>query len=153
MRKLRILAVSSGGGHWVQLLRLRPAFEGHQVVFVTVNEAYRSDVGLEGFRTINDATRWSKIGLLRMAARLAWILLHERPDVVISTGAAPGFFALRIGKLLGAKTIWMDSIANVDELSLSGQRVRRYADLWLTQWAHLARPEGPHFIGGVLCSL
>ena len=136
----------------MQLLRLRPAFQGQEVVFVTVNQAYRSDVSADRFYRINDATRWSKLGLLRMAGRILWILLRERPDVVISTGAAPGYFALRIGKWLGARTIWLDSLANVDELSLSGRRVQRYADLWLTQWPHLARPGGPHFIGGVLCS-
>ena len=36
------MAVASGGGHWVQLLRLTPAFVDLDLVFVTVNEAYRS---------------------------------------------------------------------------------------------------------------
>jgi hypothetical protein len=40
----RILAVSSGGGHWVQLLRLRPALRGADLAFVTVNSAYQSDL-------------------------------------------------------------------------------------------------------------
>ena len=70
--------------------------------------------------------------------------------VVISTGAAPGFFGLAFGKLLGARTIWIDSMANVEELSLSGRQVRRFADLWLTQWPHLARPDGPRYEGGVV---
>jgi hypothetical protein len=35
-RKKKILAVASGGGHWVELIRLSPAFEGHVVVFATV---------------------------------------------------------------------------------------------------------------------
>lgn len=56
------------------------------------------------------------------------VLLH-RPDIVISTGAAPGFFALLFGKLLGARTIWIDSIANAEQLSVSGQKVKLFADL------------------------
>jgi hypothetical protein len=44
----KILAVSSGGGHWVQLLRLAPAFKGHDVVYVTVNRNYRGQVGMPG---------------------------------------------------------------------------------------------------------
>jgi UDP-N-acetylglucosamine:LPS N-acetylglucosamine transferase len=99
---------------------------------------------------INDASRWDKIGLILMAARLLAIILRERPDVVISTGAAPGYVALRLAKLIGGRTIWLDSIANVDELSLSGRKIRRHADLWLTQWPHLARPDGPQFLGAVL---
>jgi hypothetical protein len=69
---------------------------------------------------------------------------------VISTGALPGYFALRLAKLFGARTVWIDSIANAEELSMSGQKVRPYADLWLTQWAHLASAGGPEFRGSVL---
>lgn len=134
----------------MQLRRVTPAFAEHDVAFVTVNDAYRSDVGSDRFYLINDATRWNKLGLLKMALRLFRIMLRERPDLVVSTGAAPGYLAIRIARLLGVRTVWVDSIANVEELSLSGQRVGRYADVWLTQWPHLARPEGPHYAGAVL---
>lgn len=148
--KKRILAIASGGGHWVQLLRLRPAFEGHRVTFVTVNPGYQADVPGERFMLVNDATRWDKLGLVRMALRLIWIMLRVRPHVVISTGAAPGFFAIRLGRLLGARTCWIDSIANVEQISMTGELVRPHADLWLTQWPHLAREGGPRFAGAVL---
>ena len=78
------------------------------------------------------------------------IVLKERPNIVISTGAAPRYFALRLGKIFKAKTIWIDSIANVEKLSLSGLKVGPYADLWLTQWPHLARENGPFYRGAVL---
>lgn len=148
-KRKNILAVASGGGHWVQLLRLRPAFEGRRVAFVTVRDSYKADVG-EGvpFYVINDATRWDKIGLATMCLRLLWIILRERPGVIISTGAAPGYFAIRFGKLLGARTIWLDSIANVEQMSMTGCLVRRHADLWLTQWQHLAGPDAPPVADG-----
>ncbi|MCA8970607.1 MAG: UDP-N-acetylglucosamine--LPS N-acetylglucosamine transferase [Planctomycetes bacterium] len=148
--KKRILAISSGGGHWIELLRVRPAFEGHDVTWVTVRESYRQDVLGDAFVVVPDATRWDKMRLARCAMKILWTILRTRPHVVVSTGAAPGFFGIRIGKLLGAKTVWLDSIANVDELSMSGQRVAKHADLWLTQWEHLASPQGPTFRGAVL---
>jgi len=146
----KVLAVASGGGHWVQLLRLRPAFWASEVVYVSVNNAYRADVAGNRFYRVSDATRWSKLRLVRSALQILLILLRERPDVVVSTGAAPGYFAIRIGKLIGARTIWLDSIANVESLSMSGALVERYADLWLTQWTHLAQENGPRFKGAVL---
>jgi len=88
--------------------------------------------------------------LLILACNLIWIFIKEKPGVVISTGAAPGYFALLLGKWFGARTIWIDSMANIEDLSMSGSRVGRYADLWLTQWPHLAKSEGPHYAGGVL---
>jgi UDP-N-acetylglucosamine:LPS N-acetylglucosamine transferase len=97
-----------------------------------------------------DASLWNKFKLLWLAARVAMLMIRLRPDVVVSTGAAPGFFAVLFGKKLGARTIWLDSIANPDVMSKSGQKVRPYADLWLTQWEHLAGPDGPKFAGAVL---
>ena len=134
----------------MQLLRLRPAFEGCDVIFATAKEGYRADVEGAPFRVIIDANRSNKLRLLRSAWSIFSLLRRERPDVVISTGAAPGFFALKMGRLLGIRTIWVDSIANAEELSMSGSQAGSCADLWLTQWPHLARDGGPTCFGNVL---
>ena len=150
VRSARVLLVASGGGHWVQLLRLRPAFEGADVAYVCVRPTYAADVPGCRYFTVNDATRWNKVMLAVMALRILVVLLRVRPDVVVSTGAAPGYFALRFGRLLGARTVWIDSIANVERLSMTGTLVRRFADRWLTQWPHLAQEGGPEYAGSVL---
>lgn len=146
----------------MQLLRLSPAWEGCDIVYATTHPDYENDVraiaanGLTPrFYTFPDANRWQKLRLVRQLLAVVYIVLRERPDVVISTGASAGYFALRFAKLLGRRTIWVDSIANAEELSLAGQQVRRFADLWLTQWPHLAGPaEGggvaPRYLGSVL---
>ncbi|MEZ5165890.1 MAG: hypothetical protein R2695_05120 [Acidimicrobiales bacterium] len=99
---------------------------------------------------IPDATRWDRLRFLHMVVKVAILLVRVRPDVVISTGAAPGFVALRLAGLVRSRTVWIDSIANCEEVSLSGRRIGPRADLWLTQWPHLARPEGPRYEGAVL---
>jgi UDP-N-acetylglucosamine:LPS N-acetylglucosamine transferase len=147
--KPKALAVASSGGHWMQLQRLIPAFEGYDIVFVTVLESYRRQVSNK-FYVVRDANRWNRFGLITLAATMAWIVHHEKPDVVVSTGAAPGYFAVLFGHLFGARTIWVDSMANVDHLSLSGRLAGKHADLWLTQWPHLARTDGPYHAGAVL---
>jgi len=146
----RILAVSSGGGHWVQLLRMSKVFASQEVVFVTTNAMYRCDVPAAKLYAVTDASIWNKFRILWQAFEVLTVVLRERPDVVISTGAAPGYFAVRFGKMLGARTIWVDSIANVERLSMSGSKVGPYADLWLTQWKHLALDSGPACRGAVL---
>jgi len=147
----KILAISSGGGHWIQLLRLRPAFDGCKVVYATVLEGYRSDLDEKAdFRVVPDSNRSNKIGLIRSAISIFWLIYRLRPDVVVSTGAAPGYFGVRFGKLLGARVIWLDSIANADELSMSGTKAGAFVDLWLTQWPHLAKKKGPKHFGNVI---
>lgn len=131
-------------------MRIAPALDDADVAFVTVQREYADDVGGRRFYVVNDATRWNKLAVALMALRLLVIILWERPDVVITTGAAPGYFALRFGRWIKAKTVWLDSIANAEELSMSGRIAGRYADLWLTQWPDLAGDEGPEFAGAVL---
>jgi hypothetical protein len=146
----KLLAVASGGGHWVQLLRLEPAFVDCEVVFVTVGPAYRADVQDRKFYWVPDATRHTLVRLIRATLGILWIICKERPDVILSTGAAPGYVAIRLGKVFGARTVWVDSIANAEQLSMSGAMAGRCADLWLTQWPHLAKQNGPHYRGAVL---
>lgn len=119
------------------------------MAYLTTDSGHRSEVGTARFYTVNDANRWNKLALIRCALQLLAVLLRERPTVVVSTGAAPGYLAIRCARLMGARTIWVDSLANVEELSLSGRMASSTADLCLTQWPHLA--EGPvRYLGAVL---
>ena len=145
-----VLAIASAGGHWVQLNRLRPAFDGFKLILATTKESYRSEIVGADFRVVPDCNRWEKFKLLKSAVSIAWLIIRKKPDVIVTTGAAPGYFAIRIGKLLGKRVAWIDSIANAEELSMSGQKAGRHADLWATQWEHLARADGPLFFGNVL---
>lgn len=140
----RVMAVSSSGGHWIELLRVAPAWAGCQVLYVTTNPLLRADLDridigdgpAPRFAAVPDASQWNKLQLLRLAARVGWLVASFRPQAVVSTGSAPGYFACRFAKLFKANTVWLESIANVDELSTSGRIVEPYADLWLTQWPH-----------------
>ncbi|WP_205853732.1 glucuronosyltransferase [Phenylobacterium deserti] len=145
----RVLAVASAGGHWTQMMRLTPALQGCDVVFVSTLPQERLPPGVR-LHVVPDANRNAWFGMVRLILSMGWVVLRERPDVVISTGAAPGYVAIRLARLFGARTVWLDSLANVDQLSMSGRLARAHADLWLTQWPHVAKPEGPHFLGSVI---
>ncbi len=145
----RVLAVASGGGHWVQLLRLQPAFAGTEVRWMTTKAGYSKDVDTPLF-VVQDANLTKRWAMFKMFLQVGWVVLRLRPDVIVTTGAAPGLAALAWGRVVRAKTVWIDSIANAEELSGSGAKAKHLADVWLTQWEHLARPGGPGYWGGVL---
>ncbi len=152
MRK-RVLAVASGGGHWVQLMRLAPALDvTEEVVYASSHPGCASDVPDNEFYCVGDASRWNPGKVLVVGIKVMWVVLRVRPGVVITTGAAPGLIAIVIGRLSGARTLWLDSIANVDEVSLSGRAAIRCAHLALTQWEHLAGKDdsGCEWRGAVL---
>ena len=135
---MKVLAIASAGGHWIQLLRLQPAFEGHEVVFISTKQNFNETVKGREFYAIPDASRWNKLGLIKVFFTIGKRISTIKPDVIITTGAAPGLLAILNGKLRGIKTIWVDSIANVDELSMSGKLAKLFAGRTYTQWSHLA---------------
>lgn len=147
----RILAVASAGGHWVQLTRLSAAFADSDTLYVTTIAGETAPSGDRAVARISDGSRNERWRLAVAAAQLAVLIFRFRPDAVITTGAAPGYLALRLAKLRGCRTVWLDSIANAEEISMSGKLAWPYADLWLTQWEDLAGArEGLEFWGRVL---
>lgn len=149
-RTTRVLAVASGGGHWVQLLRLRPAFEGAEVHYATVDASCAQVVAPSPVHIYPDANQDTKLKLALAALRLLMIVLAVRPHVVVSTGAAGGYFAIRFARLLGARSIFIDSIANARQLSLTAQMCRGVADQVLSQWPAVAAKNGVECWGAVL---
>ncbi len=150
-RPPKVLAIASAGGHWVQLLRLLPAWDGCEITYVSTKAYCQNEVdGLAksrgqsrpAFHVIPDVSRWSgKLQLLSCACRVFILVWRIRPDVVVTTGALPGLIALVAATPLRSRRIWIDSIANVEKLSLSGRKARRFATLWMTQWDHLAETD------------
>jgi len=132
------------------MCRLQPAFVDCDLIFASTDHKYYENVTDFRYFSLPDASMWNKPKLLWQALSVLVLLLRTQPDIVLTTGASVGFFGIFFGKLLRKKTIWVDSIANCDELSLSGQKIKRFADLYLTQWPHLARAEGPHYVGSVI---
>lgn len=147
----KLLAVASEGGHWIQLMRLRPAFEDMNPVYVSTNPGLAKAFSIRNFRIIPDANMDKKAKLVWVLLKAFLLVVKERPTHIISTGAAPGFAVLLCGRLIGAKTIWIDSIANADELSAAGAKAKYIAHHWLTQWEDLtAKYEGLEYKGRVI---
>lgn len=145
-----ILAVSSGGGHWIQMLRIAPAFRGADVHYATTDPSAADQVEAAGFHTFVDANKDTPVRLIVCALKLAWIVATVRPDAVFSTGAAGGLLAIRIARLFGARTMFIDSIANARELSLSARLSRGVADRVLCQWPRVAEITGTEYRGAVI---
>lgn len=149
-RPTRVLAIASAGGHWQQLMELRPAFEGCDVLFATTLKGLPQEFDAAPSIIVPDCNRNDVLRMPWMVLTIGARLLAYRPDVVISTGALPGLIALTLAKVMRAQTIWVDSIANAEEMSMSGKHARRVADLWLSQWPHVAEAEGADYYGAIL---
>lgn len=137
--KRKVMAVASIGGHWIQLLRIsRPMEEKYEMVYVSNHPKCATMVEGQRFYQTIDFSRSDAWKLAPSFFKAVRMLRREKPDAIITTGAAPGLVFLLVGKLFGKKTIWIDSIANAEQLSASGRIASKFASRTYTQWKDLA---------------
>jgi len=132
------------------MMVLREDLAGVEMIYANTFPGLGESIGLNNCYLIEDCNRDTPMSVIRCARDIFVLIRKERPDLIISTGAAPGLIAIVIGKIFGCRTIWVESVANSIELSMSGRLAGKFADLWLTQWQHLSRPKGPLYWGSIL---
>jgi beta-1,4-N-acetylglucosaminyltransferase len=140
---MKIGITFSSGGHYLEAMnacRSLLADEKHSYFFVT----YRQNRPVPGNVRVHYVTH-PKHG---WAVRRAWLLLlnsiqslavyaKEKPDLIISTGADVTLPTMLIAKFFGKKLIFIESGANVNHPSLTGQLIYRFADLFIIQWEEM----------------
>ncbi|WP_156840073.1 glycosyltransferase family protein [Novosphingobium aquimarinum] len=146
----KLLVAASKGGHWDQVMMLRDVFAPYSVAYATTDRNLSVANGTERAYDLPDCNRHTPLLLLQCFLISFWTVWRFRPNYVVSTGALPGLLCILFGRLLGAETIWVDSVANAERLSMCGRVATCVATVTLTQWEHLARPEGPSYVGSIL---
>lgn len=138
-KKMRVCLAASAGGHMAQLLKFARILSDYETFVITTSSTVQKKLREYGrVYVVGECNRKRLIRVITVLFRTIQIILREKPDVVISTGAAVGCIACFLGRLIGAKVVWIDSITNVQWISLSGRMVRYVADLFLVQWPDLA---------------
>ena len=123
------------------------AFANHDVIWAVSGN--KDVVGDKADHRLTDANKETPLKLIQLGCEVIKVLARERPEIIVSTGAAPGLLAILFGRLMGAKTLWIDSVANSARLSLSGRIARLIANATLTQWKHLVTG-GVEYWGAVI---
>lgn len=132
----RILLVGSSGGHLRQLLALRPwwASRTHAwVCFDTPDAASGLAEEEQVWWAFHPTTRNLKNFLLN-AGLAVRVLRSFRPTVVISTGAGVAFPFFVLGRLVGARTVYLEVYDRIETPTLTGRLCRPFSELMLVQW-------------------
>lgn len=133
----KVLIISSPGGHWIQAQRLIPAFENCHLALSSTYSNVEEALNLYPYFKVTDFNRNNMFGIFKTLKSLYIIDKEFRPDLVVSTGAAPGLLAGFYWRLKGRRTVWIDSIANSESISLSGKIASYFFNETLTQWPYL----------------
>lgn len=136
--RMKLLLVSSSGGHFKGLMQLQPFWSLYQRSWVTFNTpTTKTALVGEDVTWAFSPTNRHLSNLLRNAL-LSWKILRSfHPDLVISTGAGVAVPFLILGKLLGCRTIFVESITRIETLSLSARLVLPFLDVLYVHWPQL----------------
>ncbi len=137
---MKICLAASSGGHLTELLCLRDAWKGKQHFFVTTS---KNTLDLLSSDTTSYLISWGNRKnphlIVRMLFQCIKIIVKEKPDVLLSTGAAVGCILGLLIKCTGGKVIWVDTISHLEHLTMSGRIIRPFANLFFVQWPELAK--------------
>jgi UDP-N-acetylglucosamine:LPS N-acetylglucosamine transferase len=133
-------------------MKISKSWQQHSVVCVSTLPVVRDSIEKLGpVYIIGECNRQHPFKALAVLVRSIRVVWKERPDVVLTTGSLPLAMVALVAKLFGARIIWIDSITNVERLSMSGRLVRPFADLCLTQWAHLQpKYKNVQYVGAII---
>lgn len=148
---MKVCLVGSSGGHLAHLYMLRPFWRDKERFWVTFDkEDARSLLKSEKVYPCFFPTNRSLKALI-INTGLAWkVLRKERPDLIISSGAAVAVPFFYLGKLLGAKLIYIEVFDRIDKPTLTGKIVYPIVDKMIVEWEEMKKvyPKAINF-GGI----
>lgn len=132
---MKICLVGSSGGHLIQLYELKQWWSKHDRFWVTFDKQdSRSLLEDEQKYWCFHPTNRSIKNLIKNTFLAVKILKREKPDIIISTGAAPAIPFFYIGKLIGCKLVYIEVYDRIDSPTLTGKLVYPIADKFVLQW-------------------
>ena len=140
--KLKICFAASSGGHYEQLLMLKPLMEKYDSFIVTEKTSYKTEVKNKRTYYLCQVNRKEKTFIPRMVVNLfksVKIYLTEKPDVVICTGVLATIPICLIAKLFGKKLIYIESFAKVTSATETGKLMYKFADQFYVQWESMLK--------------
>ncbi len=136
----KICLISSAGGHLEELNQLKSAIELYECFYV-LTETDASKKLKSNKYLVHDMNRKNKIckllSMMSMFCEQGKVFLKEKPDVIITTGAAIAIPMCVLGKIFRKKVIYIESFAKIYTPNKTGVFLYKLADVFIVQWKAL----------------
>lgn len=152
-KKIKICFAASSGGHYEQLMMLKPMMEKYDSFVITEKTVYSAEAKGERTYYMKQVNRREKDFIWRMIQntyKSFKIYRIEKPDVVICTGVLAMIPICLISKFMGKKLIYIESFAKVTSPTKTGKLLYKFADQFYVQWKPMLNiyPKAI-FLGGI----
>lgn len=152
-RKKKLCFAASSGGHFEQILMLKPLMDKYDSFLMTEKTTYKAEVKNEKMYYLHQVNRkeWKfPFEMLGNSFRSLFIFVKERPDVVITTGVLAMIPMCLLAKLFRKKLIYIESFAKVTTPTETGKLMYKFADQFYVQWPQMKKiyPKAI-YVGGI----
>lgn len=137
---MKVCLVGSSGGHLTHLHMLKPFWENEERFWVTFDKSdAKSILKDEKMYPCFYPTNRNVKNTIRNTILAFKILKKERPDIIISSGAAVAVPFFYLGKLFGCKTVYIEVFDRIDSPTLTGKLVYPVSDKFIVQWEEMKK--------------
>lgn len=141
-KKVKICLASSSGGHFEQLMMLKPLIKKYNGYVVTEKNGYDIKVDNIPVKYVMPINRTDKAFVLKFLCNIIksfLIIIANKPDFIISTGALAAVPLMIWTKIFGGKVIYIESFAKINSPNISGKIAYKFADQFYVQWESMKK--------------
>lgn len=138
----KICFIASSGGHFEQIMMLKPLIQKHDSFVVTEKTNYsvsNEDIPFYYLKQVNRHEIKFIYYIIINSIKTLKIFLKEKPDVVISTGALSTIPMCLLAKIFRKKLIFIESFAKIKSPTLTGKLIYKFADQFYVQWEEMKK--------------
>lgn len=137
--RVDVLLVASSGGHLLQLVALSEAWQGLSHLWITFDKSDARSLLQDEDHVVYayGPTNRSLKNLVRNTVLALKVVTRVRPAVVLTTGAGVAVPFAWVGRLFGARVVYVESLTRIERLSLSGRAIAPVAHRLYVQWPEL----------------
>ena len=140
INNLKVCLVGSSGGHLTHLYMLKPFWKNKKRFWVTFDKKDAQSILKDEKKYFcYYPTNRNVINLIKNTFLAIKVLKKEKPDLIISSGAAVAVPFFYIGKLMGAKTVYIEVFDRIDKSTLTGKLVYPVTDKFIVQWEEMKK--------------
>lgn len=133
-QRVKICLVSSSGGHFEQLKKLKPLTEKYSGFIVTEKTKFHNANAKYLLKQTDLKDKLMPLKMLYNSFYAIFIWFKERPNFIITTGTMIAYPFYLLSIIFRKKFIFIETFGRADMPTVAGKKMEKHSDLFLVQW-------------------
>ncbi len=151
----KVMFISSTGGHFNELMQLKPLFNKYDYHIVTEKDTITKEYKEEYKEKISYLLYGTRAHMLKYifqftynCLKTIYLYIKIRPKYIVTTGTHTAGPMCCLGKIFGSKIIYIETFANRNTKTATGSLIYKFADLFIVQWEEMLKIYPKAKLGG-----